>query len=282
MMQNLKNNKKRVVLYLLPSLFLVASIALAVFRGRLLFEKIDNVNGLYTDAGMGNLFGGLALILFVLFFVSRFAVKRFTFTRPVKNDALTVAFASSVCALMMVVILVGDVYDVLKGIRPLGVLLLFEMLFGILSVIYFFYICSKGTNRQIEGSLWFGVLPLCPALYAAVRAITLFMNTSEQINASQRSFVLLTLICVMMFFVSEAEFAVPCGRLDEEAKAKRMSRLSARYYSYGLAVMCLVIVVIVTYSLAQAFWIYDKTSILYNLMDLCFGLYALVRVFSIG
>lgn len=278
-MQNVKKNENRILLYLLPALFLVASIALAFFRGWLLFEKIDNVNGLYTDAAMGNLFGGLALALFVLLFAARFIVKRFTFSRPIKNDAVTVAFASSICALMMVAIVVGSIYDVLKGIRPLTVLLLIEMLFGVLSVVYFFYICSKGTHTEVDGSLWFGVLPLAPALYAAVRAIALFMNTSEQINASQRSFVLLTLICVMMFFVSEAELAVPHTGTDA---ADRKNRLSARYYSYGLAVMCLVIVVIITYSLAQAFWIYDKSSILYNMMDLCFGLYALVRVFSIG
>lgn len=128
----------------------------------------------------------------------------------------------------------------------------------------------------------FGLWPLAPALYAAVRTITLFMNTENQINASQRSFVLLTLICIMMFFVTEAEFGVPYAVSDAAAAQKRMSRLSSRYFAYGLAASCLVIVVIITYALAQAFWIYDKSSLLYNLMDLCFGLYALVRVFSIG
>ncbi len=281
-MNTMNNQKKHKRLWLIPVVLLLLSCALGVFRFQLLINFMDNATGLYTDLRVGNLFGGLTLALFLLCFVAGWTVKKLDFSRPIKNEALTVAFASSVCALMMVAILATGVYDVIKGLRTPSVFFVLEILFCILSIVYFYLVCSKGVHADADKMITFGLWPLAPALYAAIRTITLFMNTENQINASQRSFVLLTLICIMMFFVAEAEFGVPCAKTDAAATQKRMSRLASRYFAYGLAASCLVIVVIITYALAQAFWIYDKTNLLYNLMDLCFGLYALVRVFSIG
>lgn len=281
-MKDTKPKNNRAILKLLPVFFLILSIALAAFRTVLLFTDIDTATGLYTDTRLGSIFTGLALALFAACLITGFAAKKFEYTRPIKNESVAAALAASICALMMVAILFADIYDIFVGKRALNLLLGADMILCIPTIVYFFYICSKGAKIDPNDPPTYNLLPLFPALYAAVRTVTLFIDKETQINASQRSFVLLTMICIMMFFVTEAEFAVPkLQGLEEDAEKKAMRRISAKYYALGLAVSCLVLVIILSYAIVQAFWLYKDDSILYNIMDICFGLYAIIRVFSI-
>ena len=268
-MKDTKPKNNRAILKLLPVFFLILSIALAAFRTVLLFTDIDTATGLYTDTRLGSIFTGLALALFAACLITGFAAKKFEYTRPIKNESVAAALAASICALMMVAILFADIYDIFVGKRALNLLLGAEMILCIPTIVYFFYICSKGAKIDPNDPPTYNLLPL-------------FIDKETQINASQRSFVLLTMICIMMFFVTEAEFAVPkLQGLEEDAEKKAMRRISAKYYALGLAVSCLVLVIILSYAIVQAFWLYKDDSILYNIMDICFGLYAIIRVFSI-
>lgn len=120
-MNTMNNTKKHKRLWLLPIVLLLLSCVLGVFRFHLLINSMDNATGLYTDTTAGNLFGGLTLVLLLLCFAAGWVVKKLDFPRPIKNEALTVAFASSICALMMIAILATSVYDTIKGIRQLNV-----------------------------------------------------------------------------------------------------------------------------------------------------------------
>lgn len=280
-MNDTKPKENRKVLKIIPVVFLVLSLALGVFRSFLLFTDIDTANGLYTDTHLGSLFGTCAMVLFVAALLAGFVARRFDYARPIKNESISVAFASTICALMMVVIFFGDIFDMVVGRRPISILLCAETVLCVPTILYFFVICSKGAKTDITKPATYSLLPLFPALYAAMRTITLFIDKETQINASQRTFVLLTMICIMMFFVTEAEFAIPRLCQDKENEKKTMRGIAAKYYALGIAVSSLVLVIIVTYAFAQAFWLFTDESLLYNIMDVCFGLYALIRVFSI-
>ena len=256
---------------------LVLAAALSVFRGILLFSDIDTVNGLYTNARTGAVFDTLLFVLVAMALLAGFYARRFSFSRQIKNESVMAAFAASVCALMMTAVLCANVFDMITGKRAAGALLIAETALCVPSVIYFFRICSKGARADVSASETYSLLPVFPALYTAVRTVTLFIDTGSQINSSQRSFVLLTLVFIMMFFITEAEFSV-----SHIQKKKNLAQtLTAKYIATGAVVVCLVFAVIAPYTVASAFWIYDPKNLIYNVMNLGFGLYASVRIFSV-
>ncbi|MGN1122622.1 MAG: hypothetical protein ACI4RV_09670 [Eubacteriales bacterium] len=276
----MKEENKR-ILKIIPAILLLPALGLACFRAWLLVFNIDVSNGLYTDTALGTVFGWLLFALLAVSLLIGFFVKKFTFDRPIKNESVMAAFAASVCAVMMAAIFCINVFDMVTGRRAWGVLLVAETVICIPGVIYFFRICVKGANPDANSSQAYSLLPLFPALYAAIRTISLFIDVSKPINASQRSFVLLTLVFIMMFFVTEAEYALPRDEMEQKKKQALLNSLTAKYYALGLAVSCLVLVIIMPYAFASAFWIYDTDTLLYNVMDICLGMYALVRVFSV-
>ena len=281
-----QNNTKsrRIVLKTIPAVLLVLALGVCFFRVYLLFRQIDSITGLYNFGAekYRDIFNILTFSLFAASLLSCFAARRYAYPRPVKNEAITVAFAATMCGLMQLTIFVANIYGVVKGTRQLDGLLAVESLLCLPSSGYFFYICSHGAKLDSADKPVYNFLPLFPALYVVVRTITLFINTSTQINTSQRSFVLLTMICIMMFFVTEAELATPAlFHRDAAAEQKALNRISAKYYALGLAVAVLCMIVIISYALAQAYGFYGKTHLLYSVMDIMFGLYAMIRVFTI-
>ncbi len=256
------------------------SAFLAVYRVFLLFYHIDPANGLYTDAKSGSIFSALLFVLLVLALATYLFVRKYEFERPIKNESVMVAFSSSICALMTTAMFVYLVYGFIKDKSSFTFLSCAEAVLCIPSAIYFFLVCFRGAKIDKDAPATYSLLPLFPALFTAVRAIIIFIDTTHQINASQRSFSLLTLIFIMMFFVTEAEFSVS-RFLKGDKKPKQLAKLTAKYFALGLTSTVLTTVVILSYLLVCAFWIFDSANLLHNIMCVCFGLYSLTRVLSV-
>ena len=187
MTQN-NSQSRRIVLKTIPAVFVVLALGVCLFRVHLLFRQIDSITGLYNFGAekYRDIFNILTFSLFAASLLSWFVARLYAYPRPVKNEAITVAFAATMCGLMQLTIFVANIYGVVKGTRPLDGFLAVESLLCLPSSGYFFYICSHGAKLNPSDKPVYNFLPLFPALYVAVRTIALFINTSTQINTSQR------------------------------------------------------------------------------------------------
>lgn len=291
--------KQTKALKITACIFLLAALGLGVFRIFLLAEYVDADNGLYSNRLLGTVFNSVLWGLLAVNIATYFFTKKAAFDRPIRNEALSVAFAASVCALMMAAVFFVNIVDMATGKRTFSLFLGAETVLCVPSILYFFTVCSRGAKQEKDAASAYSLLPLFPALYTAIRIIALFINTETQINASERSFSLLAMVFIMMFFVTEAEFSVSLSPSDDDndkenkekkentdpaAQAARLAKtkasLTAKYLVYALVVVTLTVAILLPSAFASAFLTYDRAGILYRMMDLCIGLYALMRLFT--
>ena len=289
--------KQTKALKITACILLLAALGLGVFRIFLLAEYVDADNGLYSNRLLGTVFNSVLWGLLAVNIATFFFTKKAAFDRPIRNEALSVAFAASVCALMMAAVFFVNIVDMATGKRTFSLFLGAETVLCVPSILYFFTVCSKGAKQEKDSASAYSLLPLFPALYTAIRTIALFINTETQINASERSFSLLAMVFIMMFFVTEAEFSVSLSPSDDDndkeknketvdpaAEAARLAKakasLTAKYLVYALVVVTLTVAILLPSAFASAFLTYNRAGILYRMMDLCIGLYALMRLFT--
>ena len=274
------NNK---TLKIVLAVFTALSIALSFFRYNMLTGGAIDALGLYTDKGLGNVFGSLVFILLGLTAVFAFLTKKSGFVPAVYGVSQKIS--SAVCMLLLIVAGISSVSVMFSSAAPIisahvqpmaqkpGILQIIETLLIFAAAVYFLFEVLKPANAEKKDG--YSVLALLPVLYFAVRTIRLFMNIETQINSSQRSFTLLFLVVVMMFFISEAEYSVPLGELEKTAEAN--SARAAKYIGFGLAVMELVIIIIIPSIFGGQ---PDMHTLVFGLSDIAIADFAFVKVLS--
>lgn len=265
-----KKIKKVPVLYILPVVLLILSVFAAVFRGIVLFKFTDYTNGLYTDNTAGNIFFVVLAVLIAVTAVLYVPLKKTDFfngSANLKHGAFS-KIISAVCAVMLVAVLVKDAASLISG--SFSLLLAAEAVLCIPSAMYF--ISNITSNKY---SVTHGILALFPALYAAIHTIILFIDTTTQINASQRSFTLLMLVFLMMFFVTEAEFYIPLG--TEEKSNGATGKRCAKFVVIGLIAAELSIIIAVPGIMFSAVVMNDIGAVIYGVAHLSLGIYAITK-----
>ncbi len=288
------NRHAKTIFFIFASL----SAAMCVFRFILVFNFTDS-NGLYTSKLAGNTFAILAAIFAFSIIAVKFVLQKkilFSLTETKTRSSSTAAllmgiiysmlFLYAICSFVIqkaaLDASVSRLYEnfyvspaeisAAKSHRlfSLGVILT-ECALCIPCAAYFFKKCfSKKANAAFSS-----ILSLCPALHFALLTVVLFLDTEKQINASARSFTLLTFVCIMMFFVSEAGLAVP--KREEEKNYIFMNSKLWAYFAFSIAAFSCVIACILPnliFTLTNSF---DIKSLLYAVLCLCCSLYAFAK-----
>ena len=217
------------------------SLAVALFRGFILINFIDKSNGLYTNKMAGTAFLACMIVIALGIIVTYlFLKKKDVCDVPMSSSGKMKKVAYIMCALCFACFTALEFTALVLG----GVLAKSQLALVAASVIYFVIAAFK-KQPDGESSTFFGIFGLVPALFAAVRAISIFMDVTTQINSSERSLVLTLLVCVMMMFLNEAEKFKP---LDEEEKNKDFqNKISAKSYAFALAAFAFSVVVFVSH-----------------------------------
>ncbi|MBP5245306.1 MAG: hypothetical protein J6036_02490 [Clostridia bacterium] len=247
--------------------FAAISAALAAFRVFILNNYVEKTNGLYTNAAVGNafFFAMLALVLIPVAtaFVIKWDVKE---RRPLEKTA-SVRVGAFICMIAFSAFTVYNIMNALKTqkweIAP-SVL----MAFALLSALHFALLAFGKENVSPENSL----MPAFPAIFSAAAIIFMFLDTSSQINASDRSYTLLAMVLAMYFFICEAERSVIL-RKDEMA-LKALKSAERKFFIAGVISFSVIIAVCVPQLICEKNY---GAEFLRNMLLVSFGLYAFVR-----
>ena len=235
----MKNKAKTINIFTL--IISVISLAVAVFRGFILINFIDKANGLYTNKPAGAVFLACMIVIAAGIIVTYlFLKKKDLYDAFVSSTGKMKKTAYIMCALCFACLAALEWITLITS----GILDKLQFVLVAMSLIFFIIAAFK---KQPEGknSTFFGIFGLVPALWAAIRAIGIFMDVTTQINSSERSLTLTLLVCVMMMFLNETEKFKP---LYEEEKNKDFeNRISAKSYAFALAVLSFSVIVFVSH-----------------------------------
>lgn len=233
-------------LNIITLIFLVLSFAVALLRGFVLINFVDEI-GLYTnDVAAGAFLACMVLIALAVIAVYFFLkAKGFADVYPADNTKLKKA-AFIMCAISFVCLSATEVMKLIGS----GVLSQIQFVLCAFSALYFIIAVFKN-KKHGSSSAFFGVFGLVPALWAALRAICIFMDVTTQINSSERSLILTLTVCVMIMFINEAEMFKPLAQ-EEKVKAEKDKR-SAKSYAFALAVISFSLIVFVSHIMMLIF-----------------------------
>ncbi len=250
-------------------IFLVLSAGLSYFRFDLLKDNksVDEL-GLYTDRAAGNLFGILVFVLIALTVVFAFVLSKGTLREKKKGVLHTVSAAFGMIMILVAVISTG--HSLIVG--KFEVLPAIELVFAVGTVAYFLKETINGAKPKEQNK--YSLMALLPVLYFAVSAIRLFMNVETQINSSGRSFTLLFLVVMMMFFMSEAEYSVPLGKMEQTEKEN--IKRDAKHTGFGLVAAELAIIFFVSQIFAD---VSNASAVAGGVCNIALAFFAFVRVF---
>lgn len=274
------NNK---ILKISVFIFMFLSAVLAVFRGSMYASGAIDRLGLYTDSSVGGLFNAFAAAIAVLTAVCAFFISKKGKLTLSSEKSNAVRVSAVICCAVSAVLAVSAGIEVIGGtfdiVRPDGsvsrvqtVLLALETVLYIAAAVYF-----AGMSLKKE---MFGMLALCPASAYGIRAVRVFTDTSSQINASQRSFMLAFMAVTMLFFVACAEFHVPLGSLEKKADA--VTKRCAKFFALGLISAELAVIFSVTGTVFTAIPNGGKLDIVYGVFDLMNAVFAFSKILSVG
>ena len=268
-MNNSGNSKKMPFYAKWIMLILALSVPLAVFRGIILFKYTDIPVGLLNNETVGNIF-------FVLLFVLVAAVVCLYFMINKSEDVLNVAAKQTVllkllnilCAVLLLAVVLWDVYTMIASKAGFSYLLGIKDLLCACSCVYFISAALKGEKKANTSESKNAAL--IPAVYAAVYAISVFIDIKNQINAPQRSYTLLMLMFVMMSFVAQAEMYVPLTK--EESEGNTRQKTYAKFIVYSILAAVLAIIVVLPQIIFSVFVTNDTGAIIYSLSELVLAL----------
>lgn len=248
------------------AVLLLLSAAAGVFRGFVLFKYTDYANGLYTNETAGTVFIAVLLVILAVTAVLYFPLKKREIDVSGKNGALAKGI-SALCCVMLVIIAAMTAVSFVSD--SFSVLMLIEAVLCVLSAVFFVINITATKEKLIKG-----IFEMFPALYIAIHTIIIFIDTTTQINASQRSFNLLFLVCLMMYFVTEAGLYIPA---KEEKTDVEISKSAAQYKIWAVVSAGLALAVVlpgIVFSAATG----KITAVLYGITHLFLAVYALIKI----
>lgn len=263
-------DKKRARMFL--SVLLV-SVILCVFRIILLVKFTQQDTGFYVQGTNINIFFDALVVLGVALcgFLAHSESKK-DFNVKLGSDSNQMVFFSSLCAFVFVTVFIYGAYMIVTRKMP-EVFFMIEILLCLPCFVNFLFVCLK-ENRQRNAKQ---MIPcIFVSLFYAVRVIDTFMDVKTQMNTSDRSLKLIMLCAMMLFFVTESGFL---AQADKEESQRR--GLKFRYVLSAALVGVFVLVSAFPSVLLNAFWLYNSQFLLMDLLDVCVGLYASARFYSL-
>ena len=110
-------------------------------------------------------------------------------------------------------------------------------------------------------------------LIFAVRIIEVFMDTTKQINVSQRSLELVMLCSMMMFMLFEAKFQIKSEETDSGSVMK--------YFASGLSTVAFTLLTVLPYLVVSLFWCFEQHVIVLDVLECCIMLFAASRLLTL-
>lgn len=257
----------------------IASLILAVYRTYLLFNCVEPDTGFYmVGTSQGYYFNLSVIALSVFLALGTLLLKKVEAPTELKSESTTVVFASSLCGFLFLTVLGYGIFMAFKGAQT-DVWFWIEMLICIPCMINFFVICSK---EQRDRNVKQTVLSLMPAVFFAVRTVSVFTDVKTQINVSQRSLTLVMLCAMMMFFVCETAFFLPENTETKETENQSNAPSLVKYFFTGIFTVAFAVIAVLPYLTVTAFWMYESKFLLMDILDASVGLYALTRLISLA
>ncbi len=229
-------------LNIITLIFSVIALAVAVFRGFILINFIEKSNGLYTNQTAGGAFLAcmalIAVALIVIYLLLK--TKDLSEVYPASlGKAKKIGYAMNILCFICLAVIEAPV--ILEGGGIISVIVL-----ALCGISAFYFIIALAKKPKAAGNdLLLGTLGLIPALWAAVRAINIFMDVTTQINSSERSLTLTLLVCTMMMFVCEAGKHRPLD--EEESSVPALNKRSARSYAFALSALSFSLIMFVSH-----------------------------------
>lgn len=250
----------------------IIALLTGVFRTYLLINYIEPDTGFYIVGTNVNIyFNILCIVLAAFIVIAAFAFRKKEMPKELSSESTLVVFAASLCGFLFATVIVFGIYKFATGASR-SVFLAIELLLCIPCAVNFLNVCLKEVRKKSVGQT---LLALSPAVYFAVKTIEVFVDTKTQINTSQRSLMLVMLCSMMLFFVTEAVFMLPGGRRQEGKYPNTLSK----YYAFGIFSFDFALVALVPYIIVSAFWMYNSSFIVMDVLHACVGLYAATRMF---
>lgn len=295
--------KKTIKLMLLITV--VLSVAVGTFRFVVLERYIEPENGFYIRETNVDIVFNIAFVLLVLFvFACAFATRKGKSPDYLDSHSMVVVFTSALCAFMYITMFFYGVYTVVTGygaasdiayanimnganpgdfgvmfklvncagkVSSNGIFFIIQLALCIPCFFNHFSICSKEIR---EKNTPHALLSMSEALFFAMRLVEIFMDTTAQINTSQRSLEVLMLTAMMMFFLFEAGFLVK--RTEGEISL-------AKYLCAGLFTVALPWVALIPHLAVSLFSpMYESNCIVMDVLEGCIMLFAASRVLTLS
>lgn len=274
-MSTLKNNKIKILLLAVT----VAATAIGIFRAVLLANYIEPETGFYvTDTNLDIVFNIAVIVLALGIFACGFVVRKNKTTDYLDSKSMVVVFTSALCAFIYFTVAIYGVFQLLtpevdevtNANMPLNYFLFFEVVLAVPCIFNHISICS---NEVREKNTPHALLGMSEAMFFAVRTVEVFMDTTTQINISQRSLELVMLCSMMMFFLLEAGTLVK--RKDGDISV-------SKYCLAGLATVALPIIAVAPYLVVSLFVLcFDCDFIIMDVLECGIMLFAASRLLTL-
>ena len=294
---------------LLVALTVATAVVAGLFRAVLLLKYIDPVTGFYSvSTNLDIVFNVAVVVLIGVICLAGFMTRKTNPPENLDSRSTAVVFTSALCAVMYISVFLYGAYNVINGfsdnwsyltrevvidsfgtvqetgiqkflkvlvnvapdVTSNGLLFVFQLVLCIPCCLNHFSICSSEIRAK---NTKHSVFAISEAVFFALRLVEVFMDTTTQINASQRSLSLLLICSAMLFFLFEAGFLVQ----REEGGLKSVSK----YLMAGLATVAFPIVSLIPYLAVSLFWCYPTGFLVMDVLECCIMLFAASRLLTL-
>ena len=266
----IKSNKAIIRLFVL--IVAIAAVAAGVLRTVLLLKYIDPASGFYSvDTNLDVVFNVIVFAVVAIVAVGGFFARKMKTPEHLDSRSTVVVFASALCAFIYISMFIYGIYCLVKAEGRLDIFLFVQTVLCIPCCLNHISICSVEVREKNKPHAFFS---MAEALFFGVRIVDVFMDTTTQINASQRSLELLMLCSMMLFFLFETNFLVK----REEGNLKSPSK----YYMAGLASVAFPALSVIPYLLVSLFWCFEANYLIMDVLSCCVMLFAASRLLTVG
>lgn len=263
----MSKNKKILLMTLAVMLF---ALILGVFRTYLLVNYIEQETGFYkVGTNIGQVFKLICIAFCALVFVVSLTLRKVNAPENLTSQSTSVVFSSSLCGFVFLTVFGCGIYNMIAG-RTTDIFTQIAILLCIPVAANFFLICAREQRKKNVSQT---VIAMFPVIFYAVRIIGTFVDSTTQINSSQRSLKLVVMCAIMLMFLYEAEYMIP--------KNEQKQRSVAKHYAFCLFSYSFALISVVPYILACALWFYQTQFLLMDILDACVGVYALTRAVTL-
>lgn len=265
-------NSKKIKVFTLISL--VVAVVAAVVRTLVLTKIVETDTGLYTVGSSWGYVCDICIIAAVVavILIGRLLLRNVRGTSELDSGSTVTVFGSALCAFMFFSVFIYGIYLMLFTENTVGLLFKIEMVLCIPCGFNQLVICAKEHRKKGTGD---ALLAMSAPILFALRIVDIFMNTTTQMNTSQRSFELVMLCATMLFFLYESAFLV-----EKDTSQKERSRIFGNYYVSAVCVVVLTFLTTIPGLLVSVFWVFENNFLIMDVLQCCVMLYAAARLIT--